>query len=169
MRSPLLLVLLLVSIHSFSQNIDINNTAATIDFIFLDGEVEGSLDGFEFTGNIDMSDLENSQFSGSVATETLDTNNWLRSRHLRGKKYFDAKQFPKLTFRSNSVLLLDSVIIVTGSLTIKAVSREVEFRFTRKATTLIGSASINTQDYGISIYDERQQNEVLLKLRLPYN
>ena len=88
---------------SFGQTLQINEATSTVKFVFMDDEVEGSVSDFKFTGTIDASQLSNANFSGSVAMETLDTDNWLRNRHLRAKKYFYNKQHPRLTFKTTKI------------------------------------------------------------------
>ena len=152
-----------------AQKIHIQENEATVDFVFVSEDVNGSLEDFKFTGHIDLSHPETVVFSGSVATATLDTNNWLRSRHLRGKKYFDAKNHPRLYFLSTKVMVVDDVLLVSGDLSIKGNMQQVTFRFSRKQNTLTGTTTINTQDYGISIYDERTRNKVIITISLPFN
>jgi len=169
MKSFIYLFIVFYSINTIAQNVQIIDKEAAIDFIFLDEGVEGTIGDFQFTGAINLSQLEASVFSGSVATSTLDTNNWLRSRHLRGKKFFNAKAHPQLHFEGTTTQVENDIIIVSGSLTIKGVSKAVVFRFKRNQNRFIGETSINTQDYNISVYDERERNNVNIKISLPFN
>lgn len=168
MKLVLIIFLAFYSPFIIAQKITVKEDQASINFNFIDKEVDGDISGFTFTGSIDLSSLETSTISGSVITETLDTNNWFRSRHLRSEKYFSAEVHPKLSFKSNSIMATASGFRVSGQLTIKGITKEVVWDFTQSENTLIGATAINTHDYDIKVYDERERNKVLIKILLPY-
>ena len=122
MKTVLIALCTLIGFAASGQAVTIDESKASISFLFLDDEVEGTLSEFEFTGNILMDDLAGSNFSGSVATASIDTNNWLRSRHLRAKKYFSAKKHPRISFVSKQVLGEVNAFTVVGDLTIKGIT-----------------------------------------------
>ena len=168
MKLVLILFLVLYSPFMRAQKITIKDNQATVNFTFVDKEVNGEISGFRFTGNIDLGAIETSTISGSVATETLDTDNWFRNRHLRGEKYFSAKAHPRLSFKSKSIQATATGFRVSGQLIIKGITQEVVWDFTKSEKTLIGTTSINTHDYNIKVYDERERNKVVIKILLPY-
>ena len=164
-----LIVFFLFSIsNSVAQQVEIKDAQARVSFLFLDDDVDGSLSDFKFTGNLNLSDLENSSISGTVASETIDTDNWLRNRHLRNK-YFKTDDFPTIRFRSNSILKVQNAYIVNGNLSIKGISKPVRFRFTANKNVLIGQATINASDFNIMIHDEVNRNKVEITITLPYS
>ena len=168
MKKRFYFLLLWCSLTISAQSVQVATEDATIDFTFLDGNVDGTLSEFQFTGSINLSQLTSSVFSGTVATKTLDTDNWLRSRHLRGKKFFNASEYPQLRFNGKTTRVDNGVIIVQGALTIKGILRDVVFRFKQTQNTFIGKTAINTQDYDISVYDKRDRNVVDIKITIPY-
>lgn len=169
MKNLLILLFATIGFAASGQSVTIDESKASISFLFLDDEVEGTLSEFEFTGNILMDDLTGSDFSGSVATASIDTNNWLRSRHLRAKKYFSAKKHPRISFKSKQVVGEVNAFTVVGDLTIKGITNEVSFSFVRQqGTQWKGTGVLNTQDYDISIHKERERNNVEMTLLLPY-
>ncbi len=168
MKKLFFIILLFVFAMASAQQITIDETKATVKFNFLEDDVDGTLEGFDFTGSIDLNNLENTTISGTVEMKTLDTNNWLRNRHLRSKKYFNLSDFPKLKFTSTKVERSDTTINVTGILEIKGTEKQVVFSFEKSDKTLRGTAQINSQDFGISIHDAREENNVLVKITLPF-
>ncbi|MCW5519397.1 YceI family protein [Aureitalea sp. L0-47] len=165
-----LFILLLVPLSLLNaQQIAINEEEATVKFVFTDEELEGTISDFQFTGSVDLSDMEDSEISGSVLMETLDTDNWFRDRHLRSKKYFHKKEYPRLYFKSNSIRGQQNEFVVKGDLTIKGVSKPVTFTFTKAPGRLIGSAIINTMDFNITIYDGRERNVVNIYINLAFS
>jgi len=151
-----------------AQNIVVNEDKATVNFLFLDDDVDGTLSDFKFTGTLDFDSLETSTLSGTVVTETIDTDNWLRNRHLRNK-YFKSDDFPLLKFKSDSITAEADVFIVKGMLTIKGISKAANFRFTKTSNLLTGKASINASDFDINIHDEATRNKVTIIISLPYS
>jgi polyisoprenoid-binding protein YceI len=65
--------------------------------------IYGRFDKFEGAFTLDKEDPANSSFALSIKTESIDSNNPQRDGHLRGPDFFNAKQFPLLTFKSTSV------------------------------------------------------------------
>lgn len=168
MKIAVLSCIFLFTIVCKAQQITIQEDEAKIYFTFIDQDVEGELSDFKFTGTIDLNAVEAAVIAGSVATESLDTNNWLRSRHLRSKKYFSAKEHPRLYFKSNNITTTASGFRVSGQLTIKGITQQVTWVFAVQEKSLIGMTSINTHDYNIKVYDEQSRNVVTIKIILPY-
>ena len=168
MKKVIFLFLILSVQTITAQNIIVDEEKATVSFLFLDDDVDGTLSEFKFTGSLNFEDLETSAISGTVATETIDTDNWFRNRHLRNK-YFKADDFPLLKFKSNSILSVGDSLVVQGNLTIKDISKPVTFRFTKTTSLLKGKASINASDFDINIHDEASRNKLTISILLPYS
>jgi polyisoprenoid-binding protein YceI len=83
----------------------------------------------EFSGNftIDTSDPAKSSFSLTIKTESVDTNNSKRDEHLRAPDFFNAKQFPTITFASTAVKAVQGGYEVTGDLTMHGETRPITF------------------------------------------
>jgi polyisoprenoid-binding protein YceI len=167
MKKTILILFLGLSSLLFAQQLRIDEAKTTVSFLFLDDDVDGTFSNFKFTGNLDMNDLETSTISGSVASETIDTNNWLRNRHLRNK-YFKTDTFPLIKFKSTSISASEETILVHGTLTIKGISKAVKFSFTKKNNVLIGKAIINASDFDIFIHDDPSRNKLTIKISMPY-
>ncbi|MEJ2546431.1 MAG: YceI family protein [Gemmatimonadota bacterium] len=75
--------------------------------------------------------LENSRVEAVMQAASISTGNSDRDEHLRSGDFFDVDQYPVLTFESKAVRRLESGdLAVTGTLTIRDVSREVELAVT---------------------------------------
>lgn len=167
MKKVIFLSLLIYIQALQSQPLVIDEDKASVNFLFLDDDVDGTLSEFKFTGNLDLDSPETSTISGTVASETIDTDNWLRNRHLR-RKYFKAEEFPVIRFKSDSISVTDDSLIAEGILTIKGISKTVQFSFRSQNDILIGKASINASDFDIYIHDEAERNKVTITIQLPY-
>lgn len=83
----------------------------------------------EFSGNftIDTSDPGKSSFALLIKTESVDTNNAGRDKHLRSPDFFNVKQFPAITFTSTAVKAIEGGYEVTGDLTLHGETKPVTF------------------------------------------
>jgi len=81
--------------------------------------------GGKFT--IDSSDPSKSSFTLSIKTESVDTNNAGRDKHLRTPDFFNVKQFPTITFSSTAVKPIEGGYEVTGDLTMHGETKPVTF------------------------------------------
>jgi polyisoprenoid-binding protein YceI len=81
-----------------------------------------------WTGEIqlDDADLARSSVKVEIDAGSIHTNEEKRDAHLRSADFFDAEQFPKLTFVSKSVLAEGGKVTqVIGDLTIHGVTKQV--------------------------------------------
>lgn len=117
----------------------------------------------EFTGKLmlDESDTSKSMVEFEVKTESVDTANEKRDQHLRSPDFFNAKQFPVITFKSTKVKRVDDdKLEVTGDLELhgmkKSITVEVEITGKgkgRQGESLIGFEStftIKRSEFGMN-------------------
>lgn len=65
----------------------------------------------------------------SVPVQSLDTNNSIRDKSLKSPDFFDAKQFPTMTFKSTRVEGSGDTLKVSGNLTLHGVTKPVTVDF----------------------------------------
>ncbi|WP_432094284.1 YceI family protein [Streptomyces sp. bgisy100] len=123
--------------------------------------VRGSFGDYEGTLSLDGGDPARSGASLDVRIASVDTGIADRDGHLRSGDFFDAEQFPLMTFRSTAAERTggDSYRI-TGDLTIKDVTRPlaIDLEFHGSATDVYGnervgfegSAEILRSDWGLT-------------------
>jgi polyisoprenoid-binding protein YceI len=83
----------------------------------------------EFEGTLEAAeDPSQSRAWGSVKTASIDTGSAERDEHLRSPDFFDVERYPEARFESTRLDPLGGAKWrVTGELTIKDVTREVQF------------------------------------------
>jgi polyisoprenoid-binding protein YceI len=87
------------------------------------GEFEGTIEAAE--------DISDSRVHGSVNVASIDTGNADRDGHLRSADFFDVEHYPQATFESTRIEPLGgSDYRMTGNLTIKGVTKEVQMNAT---------------------------------------
>ena len=76
-------------------------------------------------GVIDFSDTPS--MNVTIDVESINTSNENRDSHLRSDEYFDTAKFPTMTFVSKSFNNTGNGMSVTGDLTIRDITKEIEF------------------------------------------
>jgi polyisoprenoid-binding protein YceI len=81
----------------------------------------------EYTGTLEVGeDLSTAKVHGTVKVQSVDTNEPQRDEHLRSPDFFDAAQYPELTFESTKIEALDEDSFqITGNITIRGVTNEI--------------------------------------------
>ena len=84
----------------------------------------------EITGTfkVDDQDLDKSYVRIEIPTESVDSNNEARDKHLKSQDFFSAKEFPTITFKSTKIEKVgDDSYKVTGELTFRGVTKTITF------------------------------------------
>jgi polyisoprenoid-binding protein YceI len=86
----------------------------------------------EMSGEVRYNEAEpeKSSINFEVKAESIDTANEDRDKHLRGPDFFNAAEFPTLTFKSTKVEKKnDNEFEVTGDFTVRGTTKPVTFEF----------------------------------------
>jgi polyisoprenoid-binding protein YceI len=139
------------------------------------GNIYGWFKDFSGTFVIDP-DPKKSRVELVVKTATVDTRDDERNGNLTGPDFFNAKQFPELTFRSTGVEVSSSGWQVTGNLTIHGITKPVTFTAAplgdakdpqgKRIFGLEARATINRGNFGVSFMPEVIGPEVELIIAL---
>ncbi len=122
--------------------------------------VHGRFTKVSGTANIDDSDITKSSVNATMDIASITTGNDSRDNDLRSPNYFDAAQFPTMTFKSKSISKAgDNKLKVVGDLTIKGVTKEVTLDVDGPSAPvkmgpnqrrgLSATTSINRKDFGV--------------------
>jgi polyisoprenoid-binding protein YceI len=88
-------------------------------------DVDGRFNDFDGTISYDGADLTNSSVTAIIKTASIDTGNSDRDNDLRGTNFFDANKYPTIRFQSKSIEKHGNDYVMTGTLTIRDVTRDV--------------------------------------------
>lgn len=123
-------------------------------------KVRGQFDAFSGTVAVTDGDPDSLVIQGSVETQSVSTRNEQRDGHLRSADFFDAEQYPAITFTSTAVAVSGSKVTVTGDLTVRDQTRSITLHGTvegpskdpwgqqRIGVSLAGK--INREDFGLT-------------------
>ena len=124
-------------------------------------KVKGSFGQFDATIEADPADLTTADIAFSIDVASVDTKNGDRDAHLRGADFFDAENYPKLTFKATKIVKTgEGEYDVTGDLTLRGVTKSETFAVTYEGSgkdpwgnTKAGfsvDGSIKRGDYGLT-------------------
>src|SRR4029077_17725905 len=88
-------------------------------------DVDGRFPDVDGTISYDEADLTNSSVTAIIKTASIDTGNSDRDSDLRGANFFDANKYPTIRFQSRSIQRQGNDYVMTGTLTIRDVTRDV--------------------------------------------
>ena len=94
------------------------------DFYGMFNEINGSV-------SFDSADPSKSSVELTVPVASLDSRNEKRDQHLKSPDFFNAEQFPTLTFKSSKVEGSGDNYRVTGDFTVHGVTKPITIEFKR--------------------------------------
>ncbi len=172
-------VLFIFSQLIFCMSISAQNwkpTTATVDFkIRMFGlGVNGNLKGLSGTVIFDPNNLPLTNISVSVDAKTIDTDNFLRNKHLREKEeFFNVNKYPTISLKSTKVEKTTNGYIGFFDLTMKATTKNIKIPFSFVQTgnkgQFKGSATINRNDWKVGGSSMGMGDDVVLTLQLNVN
>lgn len=104
---------------------------------------------------------------------TIRTGHKKKDKHARNSKWFDAKQYPRISFNSDAIMKTGSSFEAGGILTIKGISRQHKIDFAPQehegTIYLIGSTTVNRKQFGIdgNMFAFLVGDEVSVELKVP--
>ena len=124
-------------------------------------KVRGSFKEFEGHAHLDAADPSKSSAEVTIQVASVDTGQEQRDAHLRNSDFFDAENYPTMTFNSTSAEKVDdNTYRLTGDLTVKDTTKPItiDFEFTGTAKDPYGNlragfegqATINRKDWGLN-------------------
>jgi polyisoprenoid-binding protein YceI len=146
--------LLVFTAVSFMFKPDYANSSISFKIKNASINVNGTFKTFETS--IDFNEAFNgpSYVKTTIQTTSVDTGIEGRDNHLRKNDFFDAAQFPTMTFESSKIRKsTNGSFIADGKLVIKGVSKDVSvpFTYTGNASSGVfeGGVKVNRLDYGV--------------------
>ncbi|HEX7252019.1 MAG TPA: YceI family protein [Thermoanaerobaculia bacterium] len=105
--------------------IDTAHSEAAFQVRHLVTKVRGRFKNFSGTIRLDRGRPDHSSVEFSIEAASIDTDVPDRDTHLRSPDFFDVEKFPRLTFTSSRIQPAGDRYDVTGTLTMRGVSKEI--------------------------------------------
>jgi len=129
---PLVLILALVAVQARAAEHYLIDTKGMHAFITFKVKhlgyswLEGRFDRFSGDFDFDEANPANNRVRVNIDVTSLDSNQAERDKHLRSKRFFDVKKFPRATFVSNSWEDLgNGKATLKGKFTLRGVTKEI--------------------------------------------
>jgi polyisoprenoid-binding protein YceI len=124
-------------------------------------KVRGGFNEFEGKIHIDGANPENTSAEATVKVASVDTRNEQRNGHLLSGDFFEQDKYPDMVFTTSGVSAKgDDEFVLRGELTVKDVTRPVEFdvEFTGSAVDPYGNqrigfeakTTVSRKDFGMT-------------------
>ena len=122
--------------------------------------VSGIFKKFDATLEVNEEDLSDAQVTFEADIDSIDTKNEQRDGHLKSDDFFNAEQFPKMTFKSTGITRTgDDEFTLTGDLTVRDVTKSIDLKVEYNGKTIdpwgmerMGfevTGKINRKEYGL--------------------
>lgn len=118
--------------------------------------VTGSFSEFDATAETEDDSFKNAEFAFNAKVDSISTKNEDRDTHLKSDDFFNAEQFPQLTFKSKSF----NGEKMIGDLTIRDVTKEItldvdfngiaEDPYGQTKAGLEATGTINRKDFNLN-------------------
>jgi polyisoprenoid-binding protein YceI len=136
----------------------------------------GRFDDFSGTFTFDEANPEASKVKVVVNTDSVNSNQAERDKHLRNKDFLDTAEFPTATFESTAVKLDGDKATITGNLTLHGVTKEIAIEAVRVGggedpwggyrQGFSGTTRIPLKDFGMTFNLGPASTEVELALEI---
>ena len=128
MTSFVLALVLATAAAAAPERWEIDSSHASVGFSIkhmMVSNVLGSFQKVSGTVDVDEADPTTAVINAEIETASINTGNAGRDDHLRNPDFFDAPQFPKITFVSKKVEKSGDKFKMTGDLTMHGVTKEI--------------------------------------------
>ncbi|MDZ7720522.1 MAG: YceI family protein [Balneolaceae bacterium] len=128
--------------------------------------VTGRFEDYQTDIQFDPNDLENSSIDVTIPVSSINTQNDRRDNHLNSEDFFNAENWPNISFTSDEIRSTgDNEYVAVGNLTIREVTKQIELPFTLlgvmdhpmkenvKVAGITANTTINRTDYGVGVGD----------------
>lgn len=133
-------------------------------------DAEGIFNDLKGDIQFDNVNPENSSFAFIVAVNSINTGKGMKNKHAVSDKWFDAENYPNITFQSNSVSKEGSAYKVTGIMNIHGVAKEMTIPLSFNGDSFTSKFSVNRMDFGVGTMkgmSKKVSNEIKLDVTIP--
>lgn len=146
---PLICVVLLI-LSSFTLKNDADWQLTDKYSVWFTGKkVSGFFHKLKGQITFDENKLSSSRINLELETASIATGNSLKTWNAKKAKWFDAKQFPTISFTSEKFQKASKGYIVSGKLKMKGVEKNISVPFAFSDKTFSGSFQVKRSDFNV--------------------
>jgi len=108
-----------------TYTIDAEHSSVAFSVRHLVSRTSGRFNDFSGTIKYDPKHPEKTSAEVAIQVSSIDTDNEKRDGHLRSADFFNADEFPTITFKSTKAKVKDGAIHITGDFTMHGVSKSI--------------------------------------------
>lgn len=138
-QSILIAAAVIGSFTANAQTWSVDNAHSSVGFTFTHlnvSEMRGSFDKYDVKLGGTKEDMSDMTIEFSAETNSINTGNANRDKHLASADFFDAEKNPNITFKSTSIKRNGKTFKVTGDLTMHGVTKSVTLDATVNGKTV---------------------------------
>lgn len=149
MRPILLIISLCIATLVGAQNIVKEQSSISFSIQNMGAELKGTFKTFDAEISFDQNNISQSKFVVRIPVKTINTGNGMRDEHLQEAEFFNASDYPLITFSSDQITKSENGYKATGTISIKGIEKKIEIPFKYSENNIVGSFTINRNDYNI--------------------
>jgi polyisoprenoid-binding protein YceI len=158
-------------VYAITAKWKINERLVSITFELPAEGTKGTLSGLEASLDFNPEDLRGSSITASVNVSTINTGNGMRDEHLKSADFFEEAKYPRITFRSDSIISDSSGYKSYGQLSIKNSTQPavIPFNFEKSDSGYVFSGTIEVfaGDFGVMSKSLNGTDKVVVKIIVP--
>lgn len=175
MKSYLLIAFFAISAAAANaQKFTPQNEGSKVHFVIKNIGINtgGDLSGLKGSIIFDAKKPAKASIDVTADVSTIDTDNERRDNHLKKDDFFDAEKYPTIHIVSTSITPGKDLksFIFKGNLTIKDITKPIEFPFTAEGLNggalFTGSFDINRNDFGVGKSSATMSDNVAVTLKV---
>lgn len=170
----LLVLVPILAANTLAQNYEPIDAQSKVHFVIKNFGINtgGDLSGLKGTIHFFPDSLAGCRFDVSVAVSTINTDNGMRDKSLVSDEYFDAAKYPVIQLVSTKITRTNKTdsgfYYFTGNLTIKGITKTVNFPFHAKKINdnylFTGNFDIDRMMFGVGDKSMVLSNKVAVSL-----
>lgn len=135
-------------------------------------DAEGIFKTLKGDVTFDENDLANSKFSFKVEVNSINTGNGMKNKHAVSDKWFDAKQFPLITFNTSKIVKENGQLMAKGTIQIHGISKEMSIPFSFKDNKISAVFAVKRMDFKVGTMEgmsKKVSDKIDLDVTIPLN
>ncbi|WP_374033863.1 YceI family protein [Bdellovibrio bacteriovorus] len=154
----------LVSISALAAKFDVDKAHTNVSFTaphLMVSKVKGRFDQVSGSFEFDEKSMKLSDINVTIKTDSINTNEADRDKHMRSPDFFDVAKYPEMTFKSTNVKYdKNKPDKVEGDLTIRGITKKVTLDvdyngavtdpWGNRVVTFEAEGEVNRKDFGLN-------------------